>query len=1282
MARRVGWASRTLEALAPGLALARAEKRARLEQLRTVTDLYRAASWDRSFSDWNPLGSDANAEIGYQLARLRNRARDLGRNNPYVSRGYSVICAKLIGKGVRPRLAGDVGGQIRTRTLDAWQRWVETCDPDGQQDLYGLQLLAVRTMVESGEALVQFIPTPDLSPIPWQIRILEPDMIDISRHGETAENGNHIIHGVEFNARGDRTAYYLFDEHPGTSMVMTRGGIDTRRVPADFIAPLYRQDRPDQVHGVPWIASSAPLAQHLDDLMDTFLKKEKIQACFAAFVQTNNRLQARGEAGIPNYSGLTRTEQISPAMIDYLGPDESITFANPPSATNSGDYHKMVLHAIACGLGVTYAQLTGDLSNNSYSSARIGGLDQWSLLDQWQNLLLRPMLLNPLWQRFEMVNGARQGRRGAPLRVEWDFPSRDLLDPQKDGDARDQALASGRKTYTQTLQEEGRDPKAHLEELIRERELFKENGITFSWFADMPETVPPEEPKPVSGKGDPDDPTADDDISEDDEEMPAPARAREGRIFNMAKPLPLRGEVTPPVGASWYRVEARAGRTGEADIHLHADIGMWGITSADFTRDFRALGPVSHINLHINSMGGDVFDGLAIYNLLNGEKGKGARVTTYVDGIAASIASIIAMAGDEILMPESAFLMVHDPSGVAVGKAEEMDAMAATMRDIKESLIRIYAKRTKREPDEIRELMAKETWMDGPRALAEGFASRLLDVESSIAACGRSDYVHNFGRVPERVRNALTTKDETTMSENAAADDTQAASRGEGTDSGENREVNVNDIIDRIAPQSPGPQVHSRGDHPGSWQAPRASGDDLLPDPVAQEENRQLARQRQYVSAVNKALDAGRGLLLPDGTNLLDDAQQMITAGLDPKDIPDALIKVFSRKQQQVAALGRISPSNSGARITHDYTDPCVIREQMSDAIAYPMLKALDPSHQLPNNGARKFLNYTATDLMRECVRNMFPREDPRSMTRSRITDEALGNTTSDFPNILGTSANKVFLGSYAVAETTFRMVAAQRNLPNFQPAYMIRSGDFPTIEALNEHGEITRGSMSESAEIAQLKSHGRTIGVTRQVLINDNLGAFTDMAAQAGRAVAVYENALVWAVVNANPTLTTPNAAMFSTTNANLTASGTAISATSLGVGRAMMRVQKSLDGRVMNVAPRILAVTAAKETLAEQILSPLYMPTSAADVTTQSFRSLNLVVEPLLDANSTTAWYLFGNPAAGANLVYGYLSGNEGPRVRTNSPFNVDGLEFQVLIDFYAAAIDFRFGYKNVGA
>jgi len=437
-----------------------------------------------------------------------------------------------------------------------------------------------------------------------------------------------------------------------------------------------------------------------------------------------------------------------------------------------------------------------------------------------------------------------------------------------------------------------------------------------------------------------------------------------------------------------------------------------------------------------------------------------------------------------------------------------------------------------------------------------------------------------------------------------------------------------------------------------------------------------VAPPAEHVSLIRSAY-ASAGRLGLDSA-IVD---QLLDAGIAPDNLGGELAKTFAH--HKVKESLHVNNTDSGARVISSFDDPAVFSEMMSDAIAFHALKAINPAHSVPQNGAQKFLGHSAVDLCREVVGRATGR-DMRGAPIGTVIAQALGHTTSDFPNILGTSANKVLLGAYEAANPTFLNVFATQNLSNFQPHNLIRSGDFPSLLELNEHGEITRGSIGESAEIARLKSHGRTFGISRQAIINDNLGAFTNMAAQAGRAVAVYENTVAWSVLMSNPVLATTNAAVFSTTHNNLTASGTAISAASLGVGRKTLRNMKSVDGNLLNVTPAVLAVCSEKETLAEQVLSPLVLPASSEHMTPIGLRApaLKLVVEPLLDGNSTTAWYLFGSPSRGSNFVCGRLAGSEAPRLRTMMPSNVDGVEFQVLVDFYAAAVDYRFGYKNAGA
>jgi len=177
---------------------------------------------------------------------------------------------------------------------------------------------------------------------------------------------------------------------------------------------------------------------------------------------------------------------------------------------------------------------------------------------------------------------------------------------------------------------------------------------------------------------------------------------------------------------SWYTIRARApGAQGSrTDVLIYDEIGAYGITAKGFLAELGALPEGTPIDLRLNSPGGSVFDAVAIYNAIKRHEG---TVTVWIDGIAASAASYVAMAGDEIVMPDNAFLMIHDPAGIVMGAAADMRAMAEALDKVGDSLAAGYAAKSGRPTDEIAALMAAETWLDATEALALGFADRLAD---------------------------------------------------------------------------------------------------------------------------------------------------------------------------------------------------------------------------------------------------------------------------------------------------------------------------------------------------------------------------------------------------------------------------------------------------------------------------------------------------------------------------------------------------------------------------
>ena len=234
----------------------------------------------------------------------------------------------------------------------------------------------------------------------------------------------------------------------------------------------------------------------------------------------------------------------------------------------------------------------------------------------------------------------------------------------------------------------------------------------------------------------------------------------------------------------------------------------------------------------------------------------------------------------------------------------------------------------------------------------------------------------------------------------------------------------------------------------------------------------------------------------------------------------------------------------------------------------------------------------------------------------------------------------------------------------------------------VNESGEFKRGSIAESKESYRLETYGRVVGITRQVLINDDLDAFTRIPAMYGTAIATLESDVVWAVITANAVMA-DGVALFHASHKNLAATGSALSIGAIAEGRTAMAKQTGLDKKtVLNIRPSYLVVPAALELTAEQLIAQNLVPARTGDVVPQSIRTIIPISEPRLDAISPTSWYLAANPAQIDTIEYAYLEGQQGAYIETRNGFDVDGVEIKCRLDFGAKAIDWRGLYKNAGA
>ncbi len=211
----------------------------------------------------------------------------------------------------------------------------------------------------------------------------------------------------------------------------------------------------------------------------------------------------------------------------------------------------------------------------------------------------------------------------------------------------------------------------------------------------------------------------------------------------------------PVTQKNWFRMQAKEDQT--ADIYIYDEIGGWGISARRFTEDLISLGNLSHINLHIHSPGGEVFDGIAIYNQL---KNHSATITVYIDGLAASMASVIAMVGDTVIMPKNAMMMIHKPWGVSWGDANDMREYADLLDKLENVLIPAYVAKTGKTTEEITAMLEQETWLDGDECVEHGFADKVIEPVKAMASL-TSKRIEEFSSMPSAIKNQITPKNTT-----------------------------------------------------------------------------------------------------------------------------------------------------------------------------------------------------------------------------------------------------------------------------------------------------------------------------------------------------------------------------------------------------------------------------------------------------------------------------------------------------------------------------------------
>ena len=349
------------------------------------------------------------------------------------------------------------------------------------------------------------------------------------------------------------------------------------------------------------------------------------------------------------------------------------------------------------------------------------------------------------------------------------------------------------------------------------------------------------------------------------------------------------------------------------------------------------------------------------------------------------------------------------------------------------------------------------------------------------------------------------------------------------------------------------------------------------------------------------------------------------------------------------------------------------------DAVASALLHRYSPTLFPLEDAARQYRGMTLLELARESLG--LSGVNTRGLSRDEVATRAL-HSTSDFPEILAAVTNKTLRQAYDAYPRTFALFCRQVLATDFKSMHRVQLGEAPQLLEVGESGEFKRGTLGESKESYKVKTYGRVVAITRQVLINDDLDAFTRIPAMYGNSIAQLESDVVWGIITANPAMA-DGTALFHANHRNLAGTAAALDVTSVGAARAAMAKQTGLDKKtVLNIRPAYLIVPASLELKAEQLVAQNLVPAATASVVPQSIRTLTPISEPRLDAASETAWYLAASPAQIDTIEYAYLEGQQGAYIETRNGFDVDGVEIKCRLDFGAKAIDWRGLYKNAGA
>jgi lambda family phage portal protein len=423
------WLGEVIGVLSPRAGYQRAAWRSGYEALRDLNHSrsYAAARRDRLSNDWIANGGSQDAEVSRDLWTLRNRQRQMRRDDTYAASICRVYTTFLVGDGITAT-AQHPDTAIAKAAQTAWDTWASS-PVDGRSDFYGVQKTAISSLLD-GDVLVSWS---NVGGEPnARVRVLEGDYLD-ARRNQLLEDGGRIVQGVEYGPDGVVRAYWLFQNHPGDVFGFNGGKslMSVRTLAAD-VGLMFETLRAGQSRGVPWLYAAMGKLRDVSDIEESIRIKKRVEACLSVF-------RSPGETGTPSPLGEQQTnpgtsnfETLRPGMIIQGQPGETITAINPSQSGDGDGFLRAAKMSAAAAAGVPYHLATGDVSQANYSSLRADVVPFYQRLDEVTAHVIQPFLDDAFRRRMQVAALKLRLPALSDVRADWTPPDRPWVDPLKE----------------------------------------------------------------------------------------------------------------------------------------------------------------------------------------------------------------------------------------------------------------------------------------------------------------------------------------------------------------------------------------------------------------------------------------------------------------------------------------------------------------------------------------------------------------------------------------------------------------------------------------------------------------------------------------------------------------------------------------------------------------------------------------------------------------------------------------------------------------------------------